>query len=992
MQEGRADEAQELVRQSQKRGMSWLARGSNGCWRPRKRYRKAAHEWLISLDNQIRMGTSCGGLEHFQVPEDPQQRPPPLQWPLLQIASDRGLDGMAALSYIKKELNINCCDVPDPSHDVSNDVCLAIQRAGLWPHEVLMQATWNTPHGPWAEDTRYRQVVEAMRDLHDFEGPASQPLWQAFAPKILHDLGMDSHIGDDGIQEQLWEICFDASPWQKKGTKMNANRFMGAASRPMQEDQHWHMRLWGYTHICIELDMLQGKEFNKMVIPTAAPGDGQDHPEDTAQLRQPLPEEKMLRRACQNAMVVAVMMLSDPDNQYRQRCICTAAKPWSAWHSQQNELLRSTTMSGDWLERQLSGDFLKSVAKGLACLSSRQDISHCGMQVDLCQRSDLPDADDIEVVREDQFASLLASLTLELAGCRLRRCLWMLAGWPAKSVLMRGGDAPTGAQAAQDLKRQHDLWTKLTDSTCAEAQKVVKRSSFNNINVQQLVSLLDGTGWVLNDTLEAWMRRRHSRCLATQVVEDAFKRQRRREAVGQSRAGGLLRTWGILMEKEVLGSVHHYKEISGSQVNLPRAASLDANCFKPNPAASKLPLSKVIGFNATPGWYSPSPEESCVEHADHAMLEYLDEHSLQPQELSNAWLTCLLKHASCLVRERVGSDGSPGPWLFPLCPIKRSASLGWPAKSVKAGPSETVTYVLDLDPAVHMKLHWIVLLDLGAWEALELNWRPPLWAHVKLQCPMKSLTGLLAVPLDHQPVGLHIIAARNGFWTLPKFLLWKFVRHFGLATCDDKDTFKICWDLVQHLLDTSDEETLEIMRHRCAKMSPASVLCNEEFMKLDEAADILDQAAMKDFKSHKKKLLDQTESHSVFVKCFQDKIKEVRDAGAAKGKGKRGPRGRGGLKGGGPWGDRLYPTQLPSDGMTQPEMKELLPPGARVWCGYQQGTWQGHLPPHAMIGRSWHIYGGQRETGMRLLRELWQQYLSDHAMDSSQCPVPGLFG
>ena len=161
----------------------------------------------------IRSGwVPVGGLEHFQTPEDPQQRPPPLQWPLLQIASDRGLDGMAALGYIKKVLNINCCDVPDPSHDVSNDVCLAIQRACLWPHEILMQATWDTPHGPWAEDTRCRQVVEAMHDLRDFEGPASQPLWQAFAPKVLHDLGMGSHIGDDVIQEQLWKICFDASP------------------------------------------------------------------------------------------------------------------------------------------------------------------------------------------------------------------------------------------------------------------------------------------------------------------------------------------------------------------------------------------------------------------------------------------------------------------------------------------------------------------------------------------------------------------------------------------------------------------------------------------------------------------------------------------------------------------------------------------------------------------------------------------------------------
>ena len=213
MQEGRADEARELVRQSQKRGMSWLARGSNGCWRPRNRYRNAAHKWLIGLRNQIRMGNSCGGFENFQILEDPQQRPPPLQWPLLQIGSDRGLGGMAALGYsTSRRCSTSIAAMFLTLLMMSPMMCLAIQRAGLWPHEVLR----NAGH---LEHKRYRQVVEAMHDLHDSEGLASQPLWQAFAPKILHDLGMDSHIGDDGIQEQLWEICFDASPWKKKAPK-----------------------------------------------------------------------------------------------------------------------------------------------------------------------------------------------------------------------------------------------------------------------------------------------------------------------------------------------------------------------------------------------------------------------------------------------------------------------------------------------------------------------------------------------------------------------------------------------------------------------------------------------------------------------------------------------------------------------------------------------------------------------------------------------------
>lgn len=167
-----------------------------------------------------------------------------------------------------------------------------------------------------------------MKDMYEFEGPASSDLWQALAPRMLRDLGLESSIGDESMEAELWDMCFQASPWQKKGAKMNASRFMAATSKALEEDRHWHMRLWGYTHICLETDMLTGAEFNRMVVPgsAATDGPGAAGDEDAAKLRQPLPEEQMLRRACQNAMVVAMMMLADTDNQVRQRCIISAAK------------------------------------------------------------------------------------------------------------------------------------------------------------------------------------------------------------------------------------------------------------------------------------------------------------------------------------------------------------------------------------------------------------------------------------------------------------------------------------------------------------------------------------------------------------------------------------------------------------------------------------------------------------------------------------------
>ena len=154
----------------------------------------------------------------------------------------------------------------------------------------------------------------------------------------------------------------------------------------------------------------------------------------------------------------------------QQHLVCLHfPKVWNTWHQEQNKTLRCTTASADWVEDQITGTFLKTVATGMACLSSLDDLEWTGFIVDvepLGRRPEgVPDLPSPEVIREEEFAEVLVKLTLGLAGARLKRCLFMLCGWPAKGVLMKTCNSGAGAQAAQGLKRHHANWLSLKDQT-----------------------------------------------------------------------------------------------------------------------------------------------------------------------------------------------------------------------------------------------------------------------------------------------------------------------------------------------------------------------------------------------------------------------------------------------------------------------------------------------------------------------------------------------
>lgn len=68
----------------------------------------------------------------------------------------------------------------------------------------------------------------------------------------------------------------------------------------------------------------------------------------------------------------------------------------------------------------------------------------------------------------------------------------------------------------------------------------------------------------------------------------------------------------------------------------------------------------------------------------------------------------------------------------------------------------------------------------------------------------------------------------------------------------------------------------------------------------------------------------------------------------------------------------------------------LKPQGSFVWRAWSHNAWEGRLPPHTCVRRSW-VGGSAKNAFKLLLIELWSQYLTDQGMSCDECPIQGLF-
>lgn len=313
----------------------WLQRRPAAEWRLAKRSRLAAYHWGEALDHMLQVGAGAS-LQVFQQPLAEETRQPALQWHKLSVAMDLGSDGVAFMNFVRMHKQCNIELVPDTSHGVHNGVDEALAACGLRGHMFLLMMAMNTPHGPWSEDQRFVQCRNVVSGVFGFENHQQNVLFHELFSSILVDRDESWRLGEEGLELEVWGSLESASPFAKKGKKVNTSRFMGIHHEGWAFVRSWHSRFWTQTHLCIEMNWLRAKHFGGLK-PAKLDNEADM---DAAMKSSAASAAKALRQSAGNALVATTLWMSDGDNYWRTRTILKTCQAWEFWHSQQNSRLR----------------------------------------------------------------------------------------------------------------------------------------------------------------------------------------------------------------------------------------------------------------------------------------------------------------------------------------------------------------------------------------------------------------------------------------------------------------------------------------------------------------------------------------------------------------------------------------------------------------------------------------------------------------------------
>lgn len=585
-------------------------------------------------------------------------------------------------------------------------------------------------------------------------------------------------------------------------------------------------------------------------------------------------------------------------------------------------------------------------------------------------------------MQQDRFAQVLGDGALALAGLRIQRNLWLLKGWPARMVLLL---RPQFRDiVAHALRRDFDFFQAFSaNATGAEGvDAIAQRSVFRLKSLVQDVKILQQNNWVVSDALVEHVRLCNSRCIASQICEDCFNRQKNARKA-PNRRGIVEKSWAVANEKRVMDEVHKYT--APVVVAAPMAVQpLTPEVFRPSIAKVPKEFHQLPGFKRSPDWYSPSASAIPVAFSDLALTEFVQLRGLQAN-VRNLWLGEVNQTAHhLLLRHSHGGDATG--WSFAAQYISGSCMVLWPAEQVSIPGCSSLVFV-PASQKVQVSQCLVPMLDHKKWEALPFVWRSPLGqlvshpgvAHGSFQ-PWE-----VRAYAEGQPAPLLEVMCRQGFWNLKLPFLKKVCALVDLHVPKEADLICTVELLCKKITGSAnDEELLGWLDKRIAAMTEQDALrsADAHLMETDDAQECLDSFDKADFQKTKqaRKACDSD------AKTFIDQLRKKRVVVVERKRAAQ--QTASGSRGGGAKRKKAAPRLvLPAGAITQSEAKALAPVGAYIWRNQSCQTWNGKMPPLSEVSRSWAKYG-HREAALLVLQELWRGAISlGHC---TECAVEGL--
>lgn len=862
-------------------------------------------------------------LTDFVLDKDLSKNGDPHWWPHLTVAPDRGPGGIAALHFLQNFAFANVEVTPDASHDSWNSVKEMCREAGMWGVVLLTMLVYNLPHGPFSEDTRFQQTREAVAEMIATRSAEDSALFNDMVGDIRWEMSFDE--GGEGLSDNdIWDMIPTMECFQKKGYRVNANRFMGWVKLSTKEAPQWTMRKLVYTYIAIEADMLAGKNLRTLVAKPVELGavDG------TTAVGKAAGEEKVLRAACQNTLVMAVLILGDVMNRLRVRAMVALTKPLLRHFEQQSHELRSAVASMEWQGRQVQGEVFCAISGACSVLTSAQALTWMGVRLPVEGAAHF---DESILVEEDGKPELLGLLLRAQLGAFFKRTIWLWGGWPSKMVEALQPE-PRRPQVVNEFKANWDAYQELAGHCDApQAQKWLDRSLFRKATNINFVNFLSSSNWVAQDDFIELLHRRHQRVMSSQIVEDGINRAKNAGRKAASyKYSPPEKAMALCSVRRVLGEVHSYKETVGAPHLLPATAKLPAQTFRPQLRQADPLLKDIVSTQRTTSWVSPGAAGLAIEFADtHVVRQVVEEGSYHC--LRHSWLCILLsfKH-EIAVRRRAGPDRS---WMLPLAPIRESAALALRLleRDVPGHDGKVYFKVAEGAPVV------LPVLRHDDWEACDLAWHSPLRSQKLFPRAGWAFWSSVMPFMASSPRPLMKVAAAHGFWTIPKAYLVKLCDLMGLDLGSGSSLFDICFSLVQFCGGgQTDEEIMTCLKHRKVLMTWGVGCVAEELMEVDEASAMFDKDEQGEFQEEKNEAKTRLGELSSFRQGWKQKKEVIRSKASSSGSGGQRSRKKAAV------GKVTVPRrQLPTDcDITQEPAKEFLPPPTAS-CGNLMGAAHG---------------------------------------------------
>ena len=258
--------------------------------------------------------------------------------------------------------------------------------------------------------------------------------------------------------------------------------------------------------------------------------------------------------------MLAATMYTDDENFRRMLVICASCTPIEKWHSEQNTECRSTDSSLPFMKKRVMGSSWDPLLGTMEYIQSYEGLAY--MQFILCKGEcelDIDREDHPAIAFENEMAALALEMALPFIGCRLRRTLWYCRGWPWRFCTLGAGVPPEIQAKTSAALRLTTILSRSSSRCMACSTQPWPRGAASTLPVQQLVQIMEASGWQATQQVQEWSDKVHAAVLTTQVIEDGFNRAKVPERKGPNKKLHARKLFSTLIEKDALSHVHHYQ-------------------------------------------------------------------------------------------------------------------------------------------------------------------------------------------------------------------------------------------------------------------------------------------------------------------------------------------------------------------------------------------------------------------------------------------------